>query len=187
MAGCMQAAKVVAWDEQVALNSGETIEVHREQTYESRGQPGNPLKPGWISKRWGTARLTWREREYVFNEHSAPMLLAISPEGLPVFLIDPGIGAWSDLNNHPCSTPYYVQFVPDASGRRWTRLNTPEPWLYGLRTNLLMELPRPGSAATRYTAADVRRIHESVNLRPENQIVDPTYTPDHCKGKRTAS
>lgn len=184
MFGCTKPPKVVAWDEEVVLNTGESITLHREETYEYGGEPGNPLKNGWTGKRWGTAKFTWRGREYVFNEHSAPMLLAISPEGQPVFAMDAQTGAWSDINNFPCTTPYYVQFVPDESGRRWTWPKTVAPWLYGLRMNFLQDLPTPDSPARRYSAAEVRSINEGLKLPLHQQAIDPTFSPSDCKGTR---
>ena len=41
-------AKNVKWEEEVLLNTGETIVVAKEVRYTIKGQPGNPLDLGYL-------------------------------------------------------------------------------------------------------------------------------------------
>lgn len=184
MAGCTNTNAVV-WDEEVPLNTGEVIVVRREQAYQRGSEPGNPLKTAWIAKTPGTMKFHWRGRDYTFNQHSVPMVLAISPEGQPVLLANAGVGGWDQDNGFACRSPFYVQFTPDATGRKWTWPASIAPWTHGMAANLLVSLPRPDEGQPRYSAAEVRSINAGLASPRHYLAIDPAFTPSHCTARRS--
>ena len=177
LSGC---TRTIEWEEEVLLNTGESLSVQRQVDYTPGGAPGNPLDIGWNQKRGAEMRFSWKGRNYVFGEHNIPLLLAISPQGVPVVLINPAVGSWDLLHGLPCRTPGYVQFVPDATGERWSWLAAIEPWLYSLPANLLQELPNPGQAAATYSQQEVRAANAALRISPHDRFIDPGFTRDNC-------
>lgn len=185
LAGC---TKSVAWDEEVVLNTGDVLLVHRTIPYAIAGAPGNPLDIGWVTRPGATLEFAWKGRHYTFSGHDGPLLLAISPQGTPVLVADAGAGRWDQEHRYACTRPHYVQFVPDAAGSRWSWPPAIEPWLHGLPANLLRNYPTPGAARTRFAAPEVRFANESLGPRPRaEKVIDPQYTTEYCKRKGTSS
>lgn len=178
LSGC---TKVISWQEEVALNTGDILVVQREATYVRAGAPGNPLDIGWSLKRGGEIQFTWKERRYMFKEHNVPLVLAISPRGTPVLVINAAAGSWDARHKLGCRTPHYVHFVPDASGANWTWPDKVEPWLYGMRANMLRDIPEPNNVRPRYGWQDVRQINERLRVPEYERLIDPNYTSDSCK------
>lgn len=178
LSGC---TKVISWQEEVALNTGDILVVQRQATYVRAGAPGNPLDIGWSLERGGEIQFTWKERRYVFKEHNVPLVLAISPRGTPVLVINAAAGSWDARHKLGCRTPHYVQFVPDASGANWTWPDKVEPWLHGMRANLLRDIPAPNNARALYGPQDVRQINERLRVPEYERLIDPNYTSDSCK------
>lgn len=170
----------MAWEEEVLLNTGESLNVQRQVDYTVGGAPGNPLDIGWNQKAGAVMRFSWRGRNYVFREHNNPLLLAISPQGVPVVVINPAIGRWRILHRLPCRTPSYVHFVPDATGERWSWPEAVEPWLYRLPANLLRQLPRPGHSTAKYRLQDVRAENAALRISAHDRFIDPQFTADNC-------
>jgi hypothetical protein len=186
MAGCTN-TNAVAWDEEVALNTGDVVIVRREQTYQRGSEPGNPLKPAWIAKTPGTMRFHWRGHDYTFNQHSVPTVLAISPEGQPVVLANASIGGWDQDNGFGCRTPFYVQFTPDPTGQNWTWPASIAPWAHGMAANLLVDIPRPEEGRRRYSAAEVRTLNEGLASPRQYVAIDPAFAPAHCAARKSPS
>jgi hypothetical protein len=182
LVGC---SKTVRWDEDVVLNTGETITVHGKRTHERGGAPGNPLQSAWYVKPGGTLSFQWSGRSYVFQAHSSPLLIAIAPDGRPVVVAAASIGRWDEEHNFQCTTPHYVQFVPDATGANWSWPAQLPAWLYGLPGNLLIEEPRPGTGQKHYSVDDVRRANASRAVDVYQTRVDPAYTAAHCRTRRS--
>jgi hypothetical protein len=53
-------SQVVSWDEDVVLNSGDAMTVHRDLPYARGGAPGNPLDIGWNPQRGGKISFAWK-------------------------------------------------------------------------------------------------------------------------------
>jgi len=173
----------VAWQEEVVLNTGARIDVQRKLTYQRSGSPGNPFEMGWGTKPGGELSFTWNGKVYVFSEHGRPLLVAISPRGVPVIVANAAIWQWDVRHNYGCKTPHYVQFEPDASGRVWTWPPGVEPWVIGLPANLLQLVPTPDQGSSRYTADQVRAIAKTDLSGSEDRFVAPKYQPDYCNPK----
>ncbi|MBK6591945.1 MAG: hypothetical protein IPG23_03955 [Burkholderiales bacterium] len=151
LTGC---AKNVKWEEEVLLNTGETIVVSKEVRYTIKGQPGNPLDLGYLPDFEETTSFKYGGRAYTYKGKAAIIVLAISPQKLPVLLALTGRG-WATRNRYSrCAKPNYVQLVPDETGQKWTWPEKIELWTYNLPANLLLDRDPPSEAKRRYTMAD---------------------------------
>lgn len=177
-------SKTVQWEEEVPLNTGETILVKRSVEYVLQGGAGNPLDMAYRPVRGATVKFDWRGKQYRFDPHGSPVLLAISPQGYPVFVAEAEAGAWDAVNHYKCTIPFYVQFVPDATGRNWTWPPKVESWLYNLESNFLFELPKPDQDKRRYTVEERKSANAPGLARSlSRQKINPAYTGDRCRPK----
>lgn len=178
-------SKTVQWEEEVPLNTGEVIWVKRTVEYTVQGGAGNPLDLAYRPRRGSEVMdFTWRGNQYSFSQHAGVVVLAISPKDHPVLVAEADTGAWDASNNYRCTIPFYVQFVPDHSGRHWTWPSKIEPWLYNLENNLLFDKPTPDHGRRRYTARERQAANAAVLVRsPSRQKIDPTHTGDLCNSK----
>lgn len=174
-------SKTVQWEEEVPLNTGETIWVKKTLNYTIKGGAGNPLdlayRPDWVE------RLTfkWGGKEYVYEGDAGVILLAISPQKIPVLVAPAADSGWHHAHNYKCTTPFYVQFVPDASGHDWTWPPAIEPWLFGLSHNLLRTREAPEKMKTRYTAQERNDEDATGSIQsPSHARIDPNYTVSTC-------
>lgn len=173
-------AKTVQWEEEVPLNTGETIWVKRTVQYSIQGGAGNPLdmryRPAWQE----VIEFEWGGKGYRYEGDARIMVLAISPQKQPVLVAYAADASWDAKHNYRCVIPFYVQLVPDASGTRWTWPSQIEPWLYNLPANLMRQRRPPEEMGRRYTAAQ-RQAEDSgfIGVEPYQRI-DPSHTADHC-------
>lgn len=180
LAGC---TRTVEWDEEVPLNVGETIWVHRGATYTPSSAAGNPLKSSWrITGEY--ISFVWAGTKYVWKGDADLMLLAIGSSG-PVLIADANwMYEWHLRHNYKCVQPFYVEFIPDPTGQVWTWPNSIEPWLYQKKANLMRGRRAPSDMASRYTISDRERADAAILIQSPNAAkIVPTYLPDHCKGK----
>lgn len=100
-------SKTVEWEEEVPLNTGETIWVKRMDSYAKGSEPGNPLKMTWsIKKR--AYEFTWQGQYYTYQTDAKVSLGAIL---IYVFPVDKTIAIVDATRN--CEKPGYGEF-------RWT-------------------------------------------------------------------
>lgn len=182
---CMTAcSKTVQWEEEVPLNTGDTIWVKRTVTYSLKGAGGNPLdmayRPDWTEK----LAFEWKGKEYIYKGDADLMLLAISPlTKQPVLIAQAANKQWGWSNNYYCTTPYYVQFVPDETGKNWTWPASIETWLYSLPKNIMVGYrnDKVDQIKDRYTARDRAEKDATADIQdPSSARVDSTYTFKHC-------
>lgn len=174
--------KKVQWEEEVPPNNGETIWVKRTVTYSLKWGAGNPADFGygqdWIEK----IEFNWGGKKYVYKGDADLILLAISPQKLPVLVGPAGNKSWDWSHDYQCTTPHYVQLMPDESGKKWTWLTKIEQWLYGLPANLMSQRRKPEEMKSRYTTQD--RIKEDAvahSQSPPLAKIDPKFTDRDCK------
>lgn len=176
-------SRTITWEEEVRLNTGETIWLERTMPWTLQGGFGNPfdidMRPD-VGRQ--VLRFNYRGREYVYSGGAAIRWIAISNQQTPVLLATPGDWAWAVKNDFYCVVPFYVQFVPDATGRNWSWVRPIEPWLYGLPYNVMGNFPRLDEGVPRrYTVVDretrdaVRRIQY-----PESVVILERYTSQSC-------
>lgn len=177
-------SRTVQWEEEVPLNTGETIWVKRSGTYSFGSESGNPLRFGYNPDWRSTIEFTYRGKEFFFSSEASPMVLAISPHGQPNLVASAGV--WGNQHAYPCITPYYVQFRPDNSGKKWTWPVRIEPWLYDLPSNLLVGLPPLEHDGKKINALERKRLNGSILIYSEYQRIDPAKKPENCMSPKTA-
>lgn len=178
-------SKTVQWEEEVPLNTGETIWVKRGTSYSYKGAGGNPFDIGLRPDRMQSLEFQWKGARYTWEGDASLMLLAIDPKERPVLVANAAWQAeWGTRNNYKCVKPYYVQFVLDKSGK-WTWPAQIEPWLYGVHANLLVAVRyAPQDMPERISSAQRAEFDAGLWLRqPEARHIDSNYIPDFCKGR----
>lgn len=177
-------SKTVHWEEEVPLNTGETIWVKRYVTYKLQGAGGNPLdiayRPDWTE----TLEFTWQGRKYMHRGQAMIDVLAISPlTKRPVLVAWAANKDWHFRNNYRCTSPFHVQFMPDSSGQVWTWPSAIEPWLYGLPYNMMRHKPESlgNDMQKKYLHTDIARIEKwDVNKNIEYYRISSTKTDSSC-------
>jgi hypothetical protein len=181
--------KNVKWEEEVLLNTGETIWVTKQVRYTIKGQLGNPADLGYQPDRAETTSFKYGGRSFVYNGTAGVFVLAISPQKFPVLLASPGGKGWYRDNNYPpCAKPYYVQFVPDSTGSAWTWSTEIEIWTHNLPANLLVDRDSPSDVKGRYTMAD--KAAQPYMLDPRllsSQKINPLFVNQDCPKPESVS
>jgi hypothetical protein len=178
-------AKTVRWEEEVPLNTGETVWVKRTVNYFMQGGAGNPFdmayRPDWPE----VIEFKWNGKNYRYEGDARVMVLAISPQKQPVLVAGAAAGAWDAKHDYKCVIPFYVQLIPDVTGKNWTWPPQIETWLYNLPPNLMLQRKAPDEMGTRYTAKQRQAEDYSGSIQSESQQkINPTYAADHCKTRR---
>lgn len=178
VSGC---SRTVSWEEEVLLNTGETIWIEREMTWAMLGAMGNPFDIGLRPTREQVIRFKYGARQYQYVGRAHVHWLAISPSKVPVLVAPAADFGWYSKHNYYCVVPYYVQFIPDASGKQWTWPEKIEPWLYNLPANVMTSLPVPGEGRRRFTNRDRDQRDHVYRLQvPEGARIDPYYKVSGC-------
>ena len=174
-------AKTVQWEEEVPLNTGEVIWVKRSLDYVLEGGAGNPLDIAYRPERVEKLEFEWSGKKYVYEGDARVILLAISPQKIPVLVARAADNGWHHIHAYKCTTPFYVQLVPDALGRSWSWPPAIAPWLFGLSHNLLRTRESPAKMQARYTAQrrNEEDAHGSVQDSSKAQI-ESNHTVDSC-------
>jgi len=175
-------SKTVQWEEEVPLNTGETIWVKRSIVYSRQGGAGNPFDIAYRPESDQSITFTWNGKKYHYEGDARIMVLAISPNGTPVLLANAEDNAWEARHHYACTIPFYVQLTPDAAGRAWTWPQKVETWTYNQPANLLLQRHAPEQMKKRYTAIDRQTEDATGALQaPWQQRIDPTNAGDLCK------
>ena len=173
--------KTVEWDEEVPLNTGETIWVKRSGTYHYESQSGNPLKFGYSPQARSTIRFIYKNKFYEHTDDAGLVLLAISPDGVPNLVAPADSYEWQWKHGYFCASPSYVQFRPDKTGKTWTWPEQIEPWLYSLPTNLIFGLVPPEGNNKKFTSLDRTQENAPVSVRfSEYENIIPTFQHQNC-------
>jgi hypothetical protein len=174
-------SKTVEWEEEVPLNTGETIVVKRSGKYRYESESGNPLKYGYSPDWTSTIEFTYRGKFYSYTGDASLILLAIGPDGNPSLVADAANHDWQWRNRYFCVTPYYVQFQPDQTGKQWRWPDEIDDWLYRLPTNLIFGLPPVSSSDRRFLQADRTQINASIASQyKEMKSIDAEYSTKVC-------
>ncbi len=180
LTGC---SKTVQWEEEVPLNTGETIWVKRELTYAIQGDYANPLYLGLRAKSDQTFKFDYGGKRYNYKGQANILLIAISPKTRkPVLVAEPVANGWYSQNRYSCTTPFYVQFNPDSDGERWTWPPQIETWLYGVPTNIMLKIPDFDEVKEKYPASG-RNYIDNTFLRSDSkyyQLIDAEHIVENC-------
>ena len=76
LSACSQTVKTVQWEEEVPLNTGETIWVKRADTYKRESGYANPLKLVWGIKN-RTYEFSWQGQKYSYQRNIKESIDAI--------------------------------------------------------------------------------------------------------------
>lgn len=174
-------SRTVTWEEEVPLNTGETIWIEREMKWAMLGAMGNPFDIALRPTREQVIRFKYGGRQYQYAGRANIRWIAISPEKQPVLVAKAADFGWAGDNSFYCVVPYYVQFLSDLSGTKWTWRERIEPWLYHLPANVMVTIPTPSDDRRRYSRED--RNTQDAEYRhwtPEGATIDPSYREDGC-------
>lgn len=175
-------SKTVQWEEEVLLNTGETIVVKRHGTYSLQLQAGNPfdirLSPDPVS----TIEFIYKGKKYSHTDDVGLVLLAISPEEKPTLVTSPQNTDWQWKHNYLCAMPSYVQLQFDSSQNTWVWPPQIEYWLYKLPTNLSLGIATLSEDGQRLTVTQIKTKNASAyGVGPQFQYIDPTFQSRSCK------
>ncbi len=181
-------SKTVVWEEEVPLNTGEVIWVKRTVEYSYQGGGGNPLdmayRPDWPE----LTEFTWDGKKYAYKGNARILLLAIAPQKQPVLVARAADRSWGWVHGYLCTTPYYVQLMPDTIGKNWTWPPEIQQWLYGLPANLLLSRYTPEKMRERYSAKQ-RQTEDGLGSTqdPSQASIQLDHIGDigSCKSKET--
>lgn len=172
-------SKTVQWEEEVPLNTGETIWVKRTITYKYETTQDNPF----VFQYWpmGNQEITfgWKGRDYRFLSEKRLILLAISPiDQLPV-LIEPKV--WEKASDDPCVKPFYTQLVLAENKQEWIRLSKVDPWVYNLPRNLMAHRGSLDEVQKRYTSNERQLKDKTMTIQnPPMARIDPNHQSEVC-------
>ena len=96
LSGC---SKTVQWEEEVPLNTGETIWVVRTVTYSYQGDAGNPLDMAYRPDDTEIIEFAWDEKAYRYEGDARVILLAISAMKNPVLVARADDQSWDWKHN----------------------------------------------------------------------------------------
>lgn len=172
-------SKTVRWEEEVPLNTGETIWVNRKIEYKLSSGFANPFSLGMFPTREQELQFSYAGKAYSYKGRANLILLAISPSKQPNLIAPAADFNWANEWEHKysCVVPFYVQLVPDATGGNWSWPAKPEPWLHGMPANLMRTHPNTEERRKeRYTASDRNQRDATYRIQfPPGAAIDPTY------------
>lgn len=171
-------SKTVQWEEEVPLNTGETIVVKRSGVYTYRGLTSDGSHFRYVPEWRSTIEFTYKGIQYSYTGEASIQLLAIAPNGMPNLVAD--ARGWGNRNKYPCVTPYYVQLKPVETGKQWTWPSQVEQWLFNLPTNLSIGLVPLDHDGVMVRAADRKRLNGSILIYTHYQRIDPATKPENC-------
>ena len=178
LTGC---SRTVKWEEEVPLNTGETIWVTRHLTYKFDVTAHNPFVPEYIPDVPETLDFSWRGKKYSHSGNKATMVIAISPStNLPVLFTLKEISGWKP----PCAKPYYDQLNYLDDGLPPTLQPAVESWAFDLRRNVMFYRGKPSEMQSRYTSiARSQKDSRITNRVPSLAQIDRNYQPEVCPKK----
>lgn len=174
-------SRTVTWEEEVPLNTGETIWIEREMKWAMLGAMGNPFDIGLRPTREQVIRFKYAGRQYQYAGRANIRWIAISPERKPVLVAKAADFGWAGNHHYLCTVPYYVQLVPGATGNSWTWPDRIEAWLYHLPANVMASVPTPSENRKRFAVRDRDTMDATYRLQvPEGAVIDPSYKEGGC-------
>jgi len=168
-------SKTVTWQEEVPLNTGEVIWVERSMPWVYKGGFGNPFDMAMRPTGEQTIRFEYGGINYSYTGSANVLWMAISTEKKPVLVARAADFGWATANSYTCVTPYYVQLVPDTTGKNWTWPEKIDPWLYQLEVNLIANWPKLDEMSeNKFLTIDRSQRNSTFCLQSACRI-DPTY------------
>ena len=174
---CSKAEKTVQWEEEVLLNTGEIIWIHRIDTFVKGSEPGNPLKMTWgIDKR--TYKFSWQGQQYTYHTEPRTSLGAIR---LHVYPVDKSIAVVDATKN--CAKPGYGEFRWKNS--EWKLQQAVDPALIGQARNLMASSPDGiGDVQEKITIAAKQQADTRPNSSKKTMVLDESKIAINCAGNK---
>lgn len=172
--------RTVNWEEEITLNTGETLIVKRQGEYRYvvfNAGHGETLyhRPKENPK----LAFSHKGKSYSFSGEAELILIAVGPNGVPTLVAD--AREWRRHTKYPCVTPDYVQFKPNADGKTWVWPNQIEPWLYNLPSNLILGLVDLKDDERRLKPDEYKKENKAGLVSPRYSRVDPSIKPENCQ------
>ncbi len=142
-------SKTVTWQEEVPLNTGEVIWVERSVDYSIQGDAGNPMDLAWRPRKEQTLVFEWKGKRYRYGGDACLRVLAIHNDS-PVLIAGAGCHGWNWTHAYDkCQS--YVQLNSDYPNK-WTWPPSPDDWIYGLKTNFVIDFTYSDRLKNKITA-----------------------------------
>lgn len=167
-------SKTVTWEEEVPLNTGEVIWVKRSVEYSVQGDAGNPMDLAWRPKKEQKLEFEWKSRKHKYEGAACLQVLAIH-SNRPVLIGDAWCQSLQWTHKYdPCEA--YVQLNYDQSGQ-WIWPPKPEEWVFGLKTNLVIDFTNPNRLEERIST-NMRDSYKTKDPRAKSQIEVVRLAPE---------
>ncbi len=185
LCGCQ---KSVHWEEEVPLNTGETIWVKRITTRSLQGAGGNPLDLGMRPDWKETLVFSYAGKTFKYTGEANLLVLAISKSGSPILVAPASDKGWDYKHGFKCTVPHYVQLVPDAAGASWSWPRKIDSWLYELPANLMIARTSLPPYKNKYTKEDRDMLDRALRVgAPKYQRIDSRFLSEGCVKEETGS
>ena len=169
-------SKSIQWEEEVPLNTGETIWVKRTDSYVRGGDAGNPLKiVWWLEQRnyefeWQGKRLSYLRRTRTI---SGPIGLYVVTPGKAISVVDSAAA---------CSKPGWVEYRWQQDA--WRLQDTFDPALVGLPRNLMAHFSADdGEIPQRVTSGFKRKEDTAQNRAAPLMQIESQHIASACSGR----
>ena len=170
-------SKSIQWEEEVPLNTGETIWVKRTDTFTRGSEPGNPLKSAW----WPKSRaleFTWQGRLYTYQSDSKVSVGAILIYPL---VADKTLAIVDATSN--CAKPGYGEFRW-AKGR-WQLQQNVNQVLIGQPRNLMSYYSAEDGAVPARVTKEIRNTKDTAPNRGRTDLtLDASRIATNCLGSK---
>ena len=174
LSACSQTVKTVQWEEEVPLNTGETIWVKRLDTFVKGPEPGNPLKRTWgLEKR--DYVFAWQGQKYAYvvkTKTGGPVLIHVLLADNTIAIVD---SAW------PYCAGYGEFRWIDGY---WQLQKNVSPTIIGQRRNLMGSFDAAGEIPARVDTAFKHQIDTSVNSSQKIMQIEEAHLATNCPRKK---
>ena len=174
-------SRTIQWEEEVLLNTGETIVVERSVLWRLEGGSGAGNIADFAMRPQTDQQIyafSYRGKDYRYSGGADVGWIAISPTTKNPTLVAASVSlGWQTNNNYFCVTPQYVQLTPLPGGEQWIWPEKIETWLYDLPANVMVNIPKPEEKRSpRYSTRDRDQRDAVYRLQsPGGARIDPAY------------
>jgi hypothetical protein len=172
LSACGQSEKIVRWDEEVLLNTGETIWVKRADIFVKGAEPGNPLQRTWKLDR-RAYEFTWQGQKYIYTTE-----VKLSPGALLIYVHDASKTISIVDFNRECIKPGYGEFR--WVNGNWQLQQNVAPALIGQVRNLMGSFDSEGEIPAQVNRAFKQQIDTAPNRSKKIMQIDESNLATNC-------
>lgn len=167
-------AKTVQWEEEVPLNTGETIWVKRTDTYKPSSEAGNPLQFAW-ELQGRSVEFIWQSKPYKFHTDSTELMMLYALEASN----DLVVVAWSK----DCAKRGFGEFRWSNGG--WQLQPNISQKLIGQPRNLMSYFSSLDGAIPARVTKEIRTKEDTAPNRGKTELnLDVSTIANNCSGKK---